>query len=269
MVNSQNPDIYALSWYLDIESPYWKGIVFGDYEMVFPLPIQSKYMIFKILNTNYLTKDVNIYARCEFDQKLVGEAISNEIAKYRFVNFSINPSIPLSNTFNVSIKKKQYIDFEDHEGYPQKTLRKSLRDAEANEYVVRHGIDIYTAVSFLRKELSLKDINLKKPFFLKLEALISKSIEKKYGYVSGLYKNETLCAVDFYTLIGNKLFLIQNAGNELSKVGGMSYLLYNIIERFRPNIKYVDFMGSNSPKIITFNKNFCNKEVEYSWITKP
>lgn len=263
------PDIYALSWYLDIESPLWCGIVFGDYDMVFPLPIESKFVVFKAIRTNFLTKDFNVYGLVGYDERWLGQVILKEIRKFMFVNLFVNKSIPLPSTGKLVLRKKQYIDFDTHTSYPQKTLRKSIRDAEAYEYVVIHDIDIHQAVSFLKAELCLKQ-ELKESFFLdNLDMLIHKSIQEGYGYVSGLYKNSDLCAVDFYAKIGTRLYLIQNAGNKLSKTGGMPYLLYQIIERFRGVINHVDFMGSNSPNIISFNRNFCNQESEYYCISKP
>jgi hypothetical protein len=185
------------------------------------------------------------------------------------VNLFINNNVQLPSSQKVTFRRKQYIDFESNSSYPQKTLRKSIRDAEAHGYEVIHDIDLTEAILFLKTELSLKH-ELKESFFLQnLEQLIRRSSLEKYGYVSGLYKDNVLCAVDFYAKIGARLFLIQNAGNKSSKVGGMPYLLYQIIERFRGDVNHVDFMGSNAPNIISFNRNFCNQESEYSCVSKP
>lgn len=237
--------------------------------MVFPLPIESKWMLLKTIRTNFLTKDFNIYGSDGYDVVGAGQVIMKEIRKFMFVNFFINNDVQLPATQKLTLRKKQYIDFESNSSYPQKTLRKSIRDAEAYEYEVIHDMDLAEAVSFLKAELSLKH-ELKESFFLNnLNLLINKSIEEGYGHVSGLYKDKTLCAVDFYAKIGARLYLIQNAGNKLSKTGGMPYLLYQVIERFRGDVNHVDFMGSNAPNIISFNKNFCNKESEYYWVCRP
>jgi hypothetical protein len=35
--SSHNKIIYALSWYLDVVSPNWDGLIKGDYEAVMPI----------------------------------------------------------------------------------------------------------------------------------------------------------------------------------------------------------------------------------------
>lgn len=268
VLQSDRADVYALSWYLDIESPEWKGLVVGDYQAVFPFPIEKIFGVFKRIRTNFLTKDFSIYRNNNFEKSNIDAIISKAIAQYFFVIFNLSKDIVLSKKFKVAIKRKQYIDFQDIGTYPGKNLRKSLRDAEAQHFEVRHDIPLQLAMDFLQKELSYKH-NLKEGFFYKnLSALIEASSQRNIGFVSGLYHNNALCAVDFYAKVNDKLFLIQNAGNEQSKVGGMPFLLYQIIERFRHSIRYVDFMGSNLPNIISFNKNFCNKDIEYLLITK-
>ena len=38
---SINSRVYGLSWYLDIVCKNWDGIVFGDYEAVFPVVFKN------------------------------------------------------------------------------------------------------------------------------------------------------------------------------------------------------------------------------------
>ena len=48
VLNSVNSKVYALSWYLDIVSDEWNGLVYGDYELVFPIVIKKKYFLIKL-----------------------------------------------------------------------------------------------------------------------------------------------------------------------------------------------------------------------------
>jgi hypothetical protein len=43
--SSVNSIIYGYSWYLDVVSPGWDCLVYGDYDVVFPLTWNKKYGI--------------------------------------------------------------------------------------------------------------------------------------------------------------------------------------------------------------------------------
>ena len=47
IVSSCNPRIYAISWYLDIVCKNWDGLVFGDYEVVFPVVFKKRFFLKK------------------------------------------------------------------------------------------------------------------------------------------------------------------------------------------------------------------------------
>lgn len=267
--HSQTPDIYALSWYLDIVSPAWCGIVFNNYKAVFPICKSYNFFVFPVLISPYLTKDFTIYGIEEGDlyfqkfAKIVHENLKGYFKKHYFVKNNFAKFVPSK----ISVKQKQLINFNNYISYPEKTLRKSLRDAALQSYVVKHSIDIDVAISFIKETLIGKKIISDENYFSVLKKILIKGKDLGYVNCSGLYFNGELCAADIYGKVADCLFLIQNAGDENSKMGGMHYLLYEIIECHRENIKFVDFMGSSLPAIQRFNKNFCNVEISYSLIS--
>ena len=40
--SSKSPLVYGYSWYLDLVSPEWCGIIMEDYSAVMPLPVKKK-----------------------------------------------------------------------------------------------------------------------------------------------------------------------------------------------------------------------------------
>ena len=52
--NARNGLVYVLSWFLDIVSPDWDALVYGDYEVVMPLTYRNK------LGVKYLYQPVFI-----------------------------------------------------------------------------------------------------------------------------------------------------------------------------------------------------------------
>ena len=45
---SVNSNIYAFSWYLDLVSNNWEGLIYGDYELVFPIIFKKYFFLKKI-----------------------------------------------------------------------------------------------------------------------------------------------------------------------------------------------------------------------------
>ena len=45
MNQSINKSVYGLSWYLDIVSENWDALIYGDYELIVPIPCK-RYLIF-------------------------------------------------------------------------------------------------------------------------------------------------------------------------------------------------------------------------------
>ena len=48
ILNSLNCKVYAFSWYLDSVSYCWDALVYGDYEMVFPIVYKKRFFCKKI-----------------------------------------------------------------------------------------------------------------------------------------------------------------------------------------------------------------------------
>ncbi|MFN8438700.1 MAG: hypothetical protein U0V72_13880 [Cytophagales bacterium] len=266
--SSKEAHIYALSWYLDVVCPTWQALVFGDYEAVFPICKKYKWGIVPVILAPFLTKDFGIYT-ANLQRFLVPETfkvIKNEISKCLILNYNVCHEIELK--FGKIKKTKQQIEFHSYEKYPEKTLRKSLRDAEIYGYELKFNINKDLLFEFLRDTLLTQNKFINKNQLNILLKLYHKGNQLGVIQNAAIYKESKICAVDIFGITSNVLYLIQNSGNEISKNGGMHFLLFNIIDKLKNNIAVVDFMGSNIESVRRFNKNFCNKEVEYTAIKK-
>lgn len=266
---SQRPDIYAFSWFLDIECPCWKAIVYGDYEAVFPLPHRKRYRFIDALIIGYLTKDYIIYSQrpdIQLDHSLVVKILKS----YRFITISLS-GVDLGHfpTKYITEKKRQILDFETPHKYPSKRLRESLKIAEKASFVMSYDIDRTETVSFIKGHLFQRENLDAEILYKSLDHLIEYAIQNNIGRCAGIYKDHKLSAVIFYMVFNQRLYFVQNAIDDQSKrLAGMHWMFYNIIEKHRHEIKSVDFFGSNNEKIRLFIRNFSNEEINYQFVQK-
>lgn len=68
IAHSVNERIYAYSWYLNIVAPNWDALIMDDYQAVFPVVHQKKW-VFHILT--------NLYLRSSLDSLLPSYSLRN------------------------------------------------------------------------------------------------------------------------------------------------------------------------------------------------
>ena len=68
--NSINCRHQALTWHLDIVSPGWKGIIYGDYEAVMPYPLMYKYGIPVIIQPVFC-QQLGIFSHGNLDKSVI------------------------------------------------------------------------------------------------------------------------------------------------------------------------------------------------------
>jgi hypothetical protein len=93
--NSMNSRIYAYSWYLDIVAGNWDVLVYGDYEVVMPLPWRSKYFIKYIYPPSW-TQQLGVFSSKEINEVLVRKFIEHIPKKFRKVTIQFNSGNPIS-----------------------------------------------------------------------------------------------------------------------------------------------------------------------------
>ena len=90
--NAVNKKLYACSWYLNIVSNNWAGLIYGDYELIFPI-IFKKLFFFKRIYHPLFCQQLGPYSS---DQNLLNNedillGILNFLDdKYQKFEFSIN-----------------------------------------------------------------------------------------------------------------------------------------------------------------------------------
>ena len=100
-----NPLIYARSWYLDIISPGWAAMVYGDYETFMPLPVKTKFGIKLIIQPPMAQQLGVFYKKSDAQVSALVDAIPKT---FRYLHLALNEANDLMLKNWEQIKKTNY-----------------------------------------------------------------------------------------------------------------------------------------------------------------
>lgn len=227
---SINSRVYGLSWYLDIVCKNWDGIIFGDYEAVFPVVFKNFFFskksyhplfcqqlglfyknsfnqiseegFIKSLHNNILPKYFKKYIYCatsEFSNLLDNKAgcsrmqIVDSDTKLYFTEHAsiIGAFASTQNNLQIDLRN-DYIDIKN--GYNKNTIRNLKKSLGFNLRIKKEiTIDVFMDLYKKNKKIAR---SIQNPIFFKnhnyliIKNLISTSLRKKRGRLIGVYNQE-------------------------------------------------------------------------------
>jgi hypothetical protein len=261
IARSINGIIYAYSWYLDIVSPDWEALIYGDYESVMPLTQNRKYGI-NYLYQPFFTQQLGIFSSNKIDKSLIMAFIHAIPEKFKFVDINLNKynCIDDLNGFKVKTNITYELDlihnYEDIFRKYRKNNIRNIRKAIQNKISILKGLmpnDIFHLV-----KSSGMIPGMKKMHYEMLHQLISAAIRYKTGYLYGAYnERNTLCAAGFFVYSNNKACFILSVSSEEGKDQSAMFLLVDeFIKDFSNHNIILDFEGSNIFGIARFYEGF-------------
>jgi hypothetical protein len=256
VLNAANTRIYAESWYLDMISPDWYGLIADDYKYVMPVVDRSKWGIRYAFQPTYAqqhgifppsTPEITTF----FIDKL------KEVLPY--FNISMNVYNLVDDTQLSIENRKNYILSLNHDvDQIQKAYSKhSKRYVKKAQQTFRISTDI-THHEYLLLRAKYSHQGFTKVHLEQLKLIIFKSLQNKRGVIYGAYsEHNELCAAAFF-LIGEKRFVYLNSVS--SPEGKASRAMYGIIDQFIVDHSQMhvllDFEGSNVEGIARFFEGF-------------
>lgn len=257
--NSLNYRIYAEYWYLDVlTNKKWEVWVYGDYEVLMPVPLQYKFGIRFVLQPFYCQQlgvfykeEINPELFKAFEKKLHRNLVRayqfNEENTARFnpkgnrrINYLLILNRPYQQLFN---------DFE-------RDRKKDIRRCEKQDFKI--VTDQFKADHFLNT-LSKFYPDLLKQINVELtKSIIAHTHEHGCARVYSLTdanENHVVFCILFQSK--KRLILLFSARNkDLEIKGSFAYLLSNIIREHSNQDFILDFEGSTIPGIAAFNGSF-------------
>ena len=284
MDRSINRMVYGLSWYLDIVAEEWDALIYGDYELIFPITFKNYIPFVPFIKQLYqpmFCQQLGAFSASEellSNQGLMGDILSFLKKNYWSLRYSFNHGTALKyrkyihqnkllfkviNRVNLELNlSADYCQlFEKYNNNTKRNINKNL------EYTINQIDKISVFLNFLKNYLP-GIINLKNDDYKIIYNIISTCLAKEYGKCLGIYdKNNNLLACGFFLALYNRHILLFNASvRNNSKMNFMTYLIDSYIKQNSCKNECLDFEGSNILGVKRFYEGFGAVEKNYLYV---
>ncbi len=254
---SSKPLIYGLSWYLDAATDgNWDGLVWGDYEVVLPLPWNKKNM-FKQVYSPYQTQQLG-----PFYSKPVPEFLQSslEFIQSKYVQITLGLSEYVEDSMcktNLIIHlDKPYSELFKQYGRGKKVYNKPkyqhFRLEEISSEQFFNFYDEHHRFSFTAKDL--------KRFYNIVEECKQHSASRLVAAVNG----KTIESVIFFSVYQQRITTLLSATSPSGYDSGANIVIINkVIQEYADTPTVLDFEGSDVAGIRFFYKSFGAVEENY------
>ena len=281
---SVNRTHYALSWYLDIVADKWDAVVYGDYELIFPVTyknlipfISTVKIIYQPMfcqQLGFFSNDIDLIN----DEKILKQILSLVKKKYfsfgySFNNFnseSIKSNFFSSNFKEVSKKTNLILNLFDnyknlHVKYSDNTKR-NLKKTILLDF--RKSNDNLIFLNFYKKNVP-SAANLKSKHFNKIYKLLENLKKRGNSEIILAYEKDILVAVICIVKIFDTHTLLFNASIRLPKNKNyMARLIDFYIKKYSGTKNILDFEGSSLAGVKRFYQGFGAIEKNYINVSK-
>lgn len=262
--NAMNYRIYAEYWYLDVlTNEKWECLVYGDYEVIMPIPLQFKLGIKFVLQPTYC-QQLGVFYREEISKELFSE-FEKKLHTYRVRAYHFNEENTSQFSPKGTQKTNQILDmnrpytkiisaFRKNRKYDLKTFEKSeckiFNDAKSIEEI----IDFKKSTTITR----FSETNLLK--------ILEKAKSKENLTIRTAEIDGELIAYGTFLTSQNRIIYINSGANQLGKnLGAPTVIIASIFNEYAEEKKFFDFEGSSIPSVSEF---FSGLRGEVSYFTQ-
>ncbi len=262
---AQNGDVFGYSWYLDAVCLEWDALIVGDYQAVFPIPI-NKIAGIKGMNYPLFFNKSNLYISKDIDSGLSSDFLKN--LPLKFFNFNSENQTLVNKIYKFSEKNSYRLDLISSYRSIQKLYSEFIKDQLKitkqnkifyNTGILPNGLVLLAAVT---DKLSKKAQS-------KLRVLSSLSLRKNIGETYGAFndKNRLIAAVLFIRSHYKINVIVAYQSGEAKKKRALYGLIDYYIKTHSEKAITLDFFGLNSMPL-DFYKGIGAKEYPYYNIRK-
>ena len=263
---ASNGLIYATSVYLDHLTPNWEAMVLGNYELVMPLPVKSKWGI------QYLYHPLFVAQLGVFGNSITASTIElflNAIpAKFKYLDFPLNagnvfnmehPSIFLRKNYILPLNAPYEKLYENYRQNVKRNIKKAL------QYQCHSKTDLDANDVITLAENFTPGVNKENTDFSNFRKLYThlKNQEKAKTYGVFDARNQLIASCVFF-FSNKRAFYILVGNHPNGRTLGASHMLIDAFIRDHANQDLIlDFEGGDAGKLAFFYSSFGSVEEIY------
>lgn len=255
--------IYPYSWYLDLVSPEWDGLVMGDYEMVMPLTHTRKYGLHFLLQP-ILAQQLGVFsldAPKEFEMEDFLRSIPSH---YMVVDICLNcQNMDLPRVTRHVHRVNYELDLRDFATTYSTNTRRNLQKGREYPFEFREiGMETYLDLKYSSGEA----VPVSREYLQRLFVGLS---ELKRAEACGLYLEGELHAAAILGYANSRVIYMNGCSSSAGKdTRAMFVLMDRLINHSRERFPLFDFEGSNLPGVARFFEGFGAFETSYPRILR-
>lgn len=259
-----------MTWYLDIVSPGWKGVVYGDYTAVMPLPVKFKVGLPLTLQP-FLCQQLGIFSSEKLSDNLIKEfylKLNRHYPTTYNVNLFNTPQLPpglrLDKLPNTELTlNKNHAELRDEFS---KNTRRNITKAKKEGLITEELLPEENVFSFIFK-------NLRFSFSAKEQDLFRQVVLKSFSRNEGVLlacknDNRELLSVGFFIIHKRRITFLGSSSSKDGYIKQAAFLIFDtVIEKYSAKDFVLDFEGSKNEGIARFYKGFGGAVTQYGQIS--
>lgn len=260
--NCFNSVVYAYSWFLDTVCKDWAALVYEDYEVVMPLPVEKRFFIYYIQQPLFTTQ-LGIFSKKKLNEDLLTNFLKKLPSHFRLFYLNLNTFNHLSylpSKFS-SIEKHTYkLDLiENYLSIKNKyssNICNLILQAKERKLQVMSIASSHQLLSLFKRNLASN--KLKSNYYSTLQLMLRVSLQYRLGEAFGVYnEHNILCAgVIFLRSNGKVYLLISTISKHEKNRATLALLIDQYIERYSENDFVLDFGECTTKEDLDFFSGF-------------
>ncbi|MEY3417530.1 MAG: hypothetical protein RL060_1642 [Bacteroidota bacterium] len=268
MAKACNSLVYGYSWYLNIVSPEWMGIVLNDYEAVMPITVHKKWGI-SYVSQPFCTQQLGLFASNEATiQSYLPEVITLLKAKFRYISIQLNYLNKLQNTntlknnFELSLAKP-YAALYQHYSHG---LKDNLRKAKKQAYAVEPTTHYQVIIDFFIQEKGAAYTHIKAEHYAILSEICRQAQAKNLLTCTLIRdQHQQIVATALFIEHAQRIIFLNGTSNhEGKKHGAFSFIIDHHIAANAEKPIVFDFEGAVDPNLAKFYQGFGSYNQPYT-----